>query len=864
MAGNKLIYGIDLGTTNSAICRMEKGEPKILRTDAHKEIMPSCVAFARRRKKDAAGGDGSAVMYVGERAYVMMKSDKRRCSKEWTPGQENSFLEFKRTMATTVKYECANAGRAFSSEELSAEVLKMLKTFAGGNGSEPISAAVVTVPARFNVNQKTATLEAANLAGIEQCELLQEPIAASMAYGIKTDEQNGTWLVFDLGGGTFDAALVRVSDGIMEPFDTDGDSWLGGKDLDYALVDSVIIPWLNDNFKIGSVLADAKKKQVLRAAMKTYAEEAKNQLSFKESFDILSNLGDLGADDNGEEIVLDLTVTREQAEAAFRPLFERAVGICKKLLSRNGLSGENLSRVILVGGPTYCPLLRRMLREQITENVDTSINPMTAVAVGAAIYASTITLKNEIALRNVPAGTVRLEIGYDSMSTQTEAFITVKLPAGAAQERVWVEAVSESGGWQSGKIEVVRGGDGEIIQANLTEKKANVFLVRTYDRAGRRLPCYPNEITILQGTEGGAATLPFNIGIAVIDLDRKKEVFEPVKGLERDRPVPVTGTLNNRKTTALLRPGVSADELIIPVYQTKEDPEKAKGTLAMLGMYVADVVITGEEVEEYVPAGSLADVTLRVDSSEQMTLSVYFQEQDFTVEKKLFTGRKMPPEEAKRLINEYLAEAERGIGRLEADTVPVDDLRDTLESLRKEALKASEEADIQGVLEHIKDFLSEIEKRDAGAEWFRAEKELKKNLEWMQEAQEEHGDSDTALTASRLKLEAADILRARNIRAAKEKSEEIYRFCRKLTQLWRCKYWLEKYNREFETIRWLSRAEARSHLDRGVKLARAGAGADELQPIVSRLWNLDLTPRGNSSDGDDDDSDSGMRRGLLN
>lgn len=177
MARLKIDYGIDLGTTNSAICRMEKGEPVIIKSDTLKDTMPSCVSF--NKKKSVRVGDG---------AYNNMKSDKRRATKSWKVEDSNTYIEFKRTMATDTKYSSSFMGRRFSSEDLSAEVLKTLKSYVT---DENISSAVITVPAKFTVNQKTATLEAAKMAGLKRCDLLQEPIAAAMAYGLSAGTKQG-------------------------------------------------------------------------------------------------------------------------------------------------------------------------------------------------------------------------------------------------------------------------------------------------------------------------------------------------------------------------------------------------------------------------------------------------------------------------------------------------------------------------------------------------------------------------------------------------------------------------------------------------------------------------------------------------
>ncbi|MFC2517519.1 MAG: Hsp70 family protein, partial [Prevotella sp.] len=559
----KIDYGIDLGTTNSAICRMEKGEPTVIKTDVLKDTMPSCISI--NKKGSIKAGDG---------AYNTMKQDKRRATKSWHKEASNTYIEFKRTMATDTKYACTNLGKDYSSEELSAEVLKALKSFVT---DESVCSAVITVPAKFTVNQKTATLEAAKMAGFKQCELLQEPIAAAMAYGLSAEEKDGIWMVFDFGGGTFDAALLRVEDGIMQVFDTEGDNYLGGKNLDYAIVDKILIPYLQENYAVETYLANEETKAVLRDAMKTYAEEAKNQISFKEHEDIISNLGDLGEDEEGEEIELDLTLTQEQAFDVMRPYFQKAVDTCKALLQRNKLSGAQINKLILVGGPTHSPLIRQMLREQVTPNVDTSIDPMTAVATGAALYAST--LNADLSDIKVEVGTVELEVGFEATTVETTEWVSVSLKANAPLEKVWVELARSDKAWSSGKVEI--DSTGNVIEANLLEGKANSFSILVYDDKGNALPCFPEEISIIQGAKVGSAPLPYNIGIATWNENKKRGVFRLAKGLEKNKPLPAVGVVNDLKTSCQLRPGVEGDMITIPIYQT-DDFAEAEGRTASL------------------------------------------------------------------------------------------------------------------------------------------------------------------------------------------------------------------------------------------------------------------------------------------
>ena len=348
---SRLKYGIDLGTTNSAIAFIDKGESVIIKSEIQKDTMPSCVGFNKKKN-----------LSVGDRAFNQLSSDKLNSIKTGKNFQSNSFIEFKRTMGSDKKYHSSFMEADFSSEELSAEVLIKLKSFVQNDRFKSV---VITIPAMFNDNQKSATQKAAELAGFSQVELLQEPIAAAMAYGLDEKVKDGQILIFDFGGGTFDVCLVNVEDGIMQVKDTEGDNWLGGKNLDNAIVDDILIPYLKENYTIDSFLDDETKNILLKNALKVRAEEIKINLSFSNSYDVISNLGEYPEDDEGEEIELDFEVTHEQMVAVLGPVFQKAVDIAKEVLSRNKLPGASLNSLILVGGPTFSPVLRELLAAQI-------------------------------------------------------------------------------------------------------------------------------------------------------------------------------------------------------------------------------------------------------------------------------------------------------------------------------------------------------------------------------------------------------------------------------------------------------------------------------------------------------------------
>ena len=819
MARLKIDYGIDLGTTNSAICRMEKGEPTIKKSDTLKDTMPSCVYTTKRGVK------------AGDDAYNNLKRDKERAVKVWKKEVSNAFIEFKRTMGTDEIYPSSNMGRDYSSEELSAEVLKTLKSFIT---DENFNSVVITVPAKFTVNQKTATMKAAKLAGFDHCELLQEPIAAAMAYGLSSEQKNGYWMVFDFGGGTFDAALLKVEDGIMQVFDTEGDNYLGGKDLDYAIVDNIIIPYLQTNYSIEGILADEQKRKLLRDAMKFAAENIKNQLSFKERGDLLTDIGDeLFEDENGEGIELDLSVTRDYAFNAMRPHFQKAVDVCKELLKRNNMSGAQLDKLILVGGPTHSPLIRTMLKEQITPNVDTSIDPMTAVATGAALYASTLDADLTIA-DDIEVGTIRLEVGYEATSVETTEWVSMKLDKNATgtgcPEKVWVELVRGDKAWSSGKVEI--DDMGNVIEANLIESKPNSFSIVAYDAQGNSLECFPNELTIIQGSKVGAAPLPYHIGIAVYDGVREKTIFEPLVGLEKNKPLPATGVINDRKTLKHIRPGVSEDTLRIPVYQADT---YAEGTKASLYEYVADVIITGDDVESLIPEGSLVDVTLKANSSEMMVMEVYFPALDFTVEKTLDTSKKQSIEDATRQISIEIREAQYSIDNMSEAGIDVASLQTQLDSVKEEHKNSSEK---KAVLQHLKEVLRKIEEKDLSTEWVRLEKEIREEFDKLEKANEELGDDKTTALVNQYRTQVDKVIRSKDVNLGREIKEQVHKLFFQLTIL----YWLigfiKHHSENFGRYQWRDSARARQLLNQGISKINDQPKVEELRAIVISLIEL--------------------------
>jgi len=829
---NKIDYGIDLGTTNSAIARMENGNPVIKKSDSLKDTVPSCVHINRRQD-----------ILVGDPAFNVMKNDSARALKNFETGKTNTFIEFKRTMGTTASYESSNRGKRFSSEELSSEVLKKLKSFIQ---DENLSSIVITVPAKFLNPQKEATVQAAKLAGFKHIELLQEPVAAATAYGLTAKDKDSYWLVFDFGGGTFDAALIKSEEGILTVKDTEGDNRLGGKNLDEAIVDQIIIPYLQQNYAIQNILSHTDKKEILRNAVKYFAEEAKIQLSFKNSHNILSNLGDLPfEDENGKEPEIDITVTQKDMDNVFSPIFQKAIDITKYLLKRNNLKGSDLSALILVGGPTYSPILRRMLKEQITEKTDTSVDPMTVVAKGAALFASTISISEEVKETTRDKTKLQIDINYEATSVDTQEWINIKVlkekTTGSYPEKIYADVVRGDGAWSSGKKRI--GEKAILVDVILQEGRSNIFKVRVYDEQGNQLECQPNQFSILQGIGGldSLSTLPYYIGIGKWDDTEEKEIFFPAKGVEKNKKLPATGVINGLKTSKVVRPEIASDIIRIPIYQGDYN---AEGTNPILNNWVTDVIISGEHIPALLPEGSPVDITIKVDRSEQMFFSAYFPTIDHTEELKIQIKQAEPP------TVDYLT-AEIAKAKQTSTFFNANDIAEQIKML-EDQLK-NEGGNVDGrlkILDGLRKELLKLDEVQKTNEWFIVEKELKNaflELERLIEKIKGNGDDEKLkmdkvnahISEYRKKIE--HIIKEENRKAVKKLIQEIGQIDFEIRNIVTGNAGLVKIlqniSGEFNSFNWKNAEKARQLLNQGMQMVVIGRNS-EIRPILVQIINL--------------------------
>jgi len=836
MARTKIDYGIDLGTTNSAISRMENGEATIKKTDTLKDTMPSCVYINKKK-----------AIQVGDSAYNALKRDKLKSMKGSDGFESNAFIEFKRTMGTDKKYPSSNLEKDLTSEELSAEVLKTLKSFVK---DENVNSIVITVPAAFKNNQKEATREAAKLAGFNHIELLQEPVAASMAYGLDSNKKDGFWLVFDFGGGTFDAALLKVEEGIMKVIDTEGDNYLGGKNLDFAIVDEIILPYIQENFVIDSILADDTKKQILRNAMKFYAEETKIKLSFNDTHNILSDLGDIpGEDDEGEEFELDITVTQNDIAKAVSPVFQKAIDVSLSLLERNNLKGSSLDSLILVGGPTFSPVLRKMLEEQICKP-DTSADPMTVVSKGAALYASTVDVSEEVREQTRDKTKIQLEIANESSTVETEEFVPIKILAdkteGEIPEKVFAEVTRGDKAWSSGKVEINT--IGEVVEIQLNEGKTNVFEIVLFDDKGNILESEPSSFSVIQGSKIGSATLPYNVGIELKDKTTGKVRFKTIKGLEKNQSIPAVGTRNGLKTQKQIRPGMDSDFIKIPVY---EGEHASEGTRAIYNEHVTDIKISGADLPSLLPENSDVDLTINIDRSEKITVTAYFPYLDYSTDIEVDSTKTTI--ETSWLENE-IKKAKGSIAELKedgnSDNGQLQKIEAELEKIEKSFENNKNDVDgKQEVLTNLRKSLKSIDELNDTTEWPKLEETLKEEFYRLEKVNNDLGNEKTTQVVNQFRSQLDEVIRAKDVKLGNVLLEEIEGFFIKLTFIYQLIGFIRSHNENFGSFHWKDSGRARTLLNQGLQIIGENPTVDELHPVVISL--IDLLPNDERQSGDD-------------
>lgn len=581
-------FGIDLGTTNSLIAKFNKGTVEVYKNQVgFKETLPSVVAFRNDR------------ILVGEKGRDYLEKDPKS-----TVGQ------FKRKMGTTESFKIKALDQSKTPIDLSAFVLKELKTFI--HTGETPEAVVITIPASFDMVQSNATKEAGHQAGFKQVVLLQEPIAASLAYANKTtgnELNNSQWIVYDLGGGTFDVALVRIAEGELKVIDHEGDNFLGGADFDALMVEQLVVPAIEKKGQFTDILNQLKSGSG-RLNSKWYtllasAEEAKKELSTKSAAEIDVEV----EDDNGEVISALISVTRSDFEAVIKDAIDTTAEMLRTILTRNSLQPSDLKFVLMVGGSTYIPLVRNRIKELLGIPVNTDIDPTNAIVIGAAYYAGNKSLElSEASTTVAPTSPLKLKVSYNKASQEAEEMFSAKVDGDV--NGLSYRIVRDDGGYDSGLKQLSTRISEDLP---LQPDAYNSYTLRILDPHNN--PMAVESIQIAQGKYSVAGQmLPEDLSLVKDNLQdgdtKLEQVFarNTILPAKKKMTVDVSKTLVNGTNEEVLR--------IMLVEGPSTNHPSSNKSVGML-------LITAKQLKRDLLRGTEIDLTFEVSESRAVTVHAY-------------------------------------------------------------------------------------------------------------------------------------------------------------------------------------------------------------------------------------------------
>ena len=587
MSRTTIDFGIDLGTTNSAIAVLNGVKPEIIKNNRDQDITPSAVGISK--KGELRTGDGAKSMFVG---------------------MKDAFVEFKRRMGTEYVYEFGESGISRKPEELSAEILKALRSDVSRTLNEDLQSAVITVPAAFELHQCDATRKAAELAGLKGSPLLMEPTAAALAYGFQIDSEKAYWLVYDFGGGTFDASLIKAEEGLINVVHHGGDNFLGGSDIDWAVLERIIAPKLAQNYDLPDFKRGNARWEKQHRLLKHFIEVAKIELTAKDS---ASLLGCVFEDGSGDEVDCEeISLTRNDLISIAEPIIRRSTDICLKVLKEKNLSAAGVQKVILVGGPTKAPYFREILQSNLGIPIDFSMDPLTVVAKGAAVFAGTQRIDSKL-MRRAQVGEYQIELlkSNKSVGHDTDPLAGGKLssPDGKSVEGFTIELVNSKTQWRSGKITLRA--DGTFLVNLLAEKgERNIFDVELYDTNGINQKTVPDHLIYTVGAVVEEQPVIHSVGVALA-TNEVARFFEKGAGLPQKKKHSTTF-----HTTQGIKAGEEGPAVLIPIVEGDNDK-------ADRNRLVGHLKITSNLIKRDLVAGSDVEITLKMSESRILTVIAY-------------------------------------------------------------------------------------------------------------------------------------------------------------------------------------------------------------------------------------------------
>lgn len=588
---------IDLWTTNSAIVINIKWTFEVIKVDGV-EYMPSVFGF------DPAGNPR-----VGIKAYDKLFQ---------TPSLKdikNYKAEIKRLMGSqeTVFFDAIQ--KSLTPEEISAEILKSLKSSVSIKYPDyELNSVVITVPAHFSTLQSEATKRAGELAWFKYVILLQEPIAAAISYGFSNSE-NENWLVYDLWGWTFDVAVISLKDWILSVRSHNGDNFLWWKDLDWAIVENMVLPKILEKYNLSDFTRNNKRVSHIFNKLKWLSEQAKKELSRDEKTTIF--LENLWEDDDWKEIEMNIDITRNELEKVIEPLISKTIALSKRTIEESWLENSKINRVILVWWPTQIPYIRTRLKQELNIFIDSSVDPLTVVARGACIYWASQIIPENISFESskpLDKSLVSINLQYDAMTADDEQLVVGFIEALKEDtDNYYIQFQSEDGLYVGSKVKIKNWKfiENIRIQAN----KSNLYFIYLFDDKGNIIWTNPDNIQIIHGISLAWSPLPHSVGVAITKtnfsiLEETMEFY-----FRKWNMLPLKRSITF-KTQRDLKKWNDANILPIKVYEWES-------TNPVRNTYICDLQISGKDILFDLSKGTEIEVTIEINESRELKFSIY-------------------------------------------------------------------------------------------------------------------------------------------------------------------------------------------------------------------------------------------------
>ena len=509
-------------------------------------------------------------------------------------------------------------------------------------------------------------------------------------------------------------------------------------------------------------------------------------------------------------------------------------------MKRNNLTGSSLNSLILVGGPTFSPVLRKMLEEQICKP-DTSVDPMTVVSKGAALYASTVEISEEVKDLTRDTSKIQLEIGHEATTVELQEWVTIKIlkdkTEGEIPAQVFAEITRSDKAWSSGKVAINE--IGEMIETQLIEGKTNSFEVILYDDKGNLLESEPKEFTIIQGLSGvsSAQVLTLNWGIEIKEKLTGNIVFNEIAGLEKNKSLPAIGTMNGLKTQKQIRPGMEDDFIKIPVYQGEYG---ANGTRAVYNNHIYDIIISGADLPALLPENSDVDLTINIDKSQNVNVQAYFPYLDYTAE--ITVPRDTVQSVETSWLENEIRKAKGSIEELKEEGLnskQLEEVESEVEELEQKFDNNKNDVDNkQEVLTNLRKSLKVIDELGKKDEWENLEKDLKEEFYKLETANKDLGNDKTTSIIQELRRKLESVIPTKDVKVGKALLEEIHSVFFQLTMIYQLIGFVKNHHQNFGMYHWKDSQRARKLLNDAMQIINEAPDKDRLHPIVVELFNL--------------------------